>query len=176
VISSSWTTPFTEPAEPTYRDAKGRLRWHVNDWLGGRLETLAHFLVIGGYEESHATRYPKLAYLISRYPESIMTIHREGRLGELPGVGGTVGSIIGEFLDTGTCEKWREWSRSTPESVLEMTTVPGLGAKLIRAFYQEHGITTLAGLKSALAAGVLDGMPGLGPKTRAAIAASVPPE
>ena len=172
--SSHWTQPFAEPAEPTYRDAKGRVRWHVNDWLGGRLEDLAHFLVIGGYPESHATRYPKLAYLISRYPESILTIHREGRLGELPGVGETVAAIIGEFLDTGTCDKWREWALTTPESVLEMTAVPGLGAKLIRTFYAEHGITTLTGLKAALASGQLDGLPGLGPKTRAAIAASVP--
>ncbi len=87
-----------------------------------------------------------------------------------------MGAIIGEFLDTGSCEKWREWSGDTPESVLEMTEVPGLGAKLIRSFYQEHGITSMAALKTALASGKLDGMPGLGPKTRAAIAAGVPPE
>lgn len=75
--------------DESYVDEKGRIRWRVNDEIGVRLKTLGEFLVVGGYEESHATRYPKLAHAISRYPESIIRLHREARLGEIPGVGKT---------------------------------------------------------------------------------------
>ena len=41
-------------SEDFYTDAKGRRRWHRNDWLAEELVRLHDFLVIGGYEEAHA--------------------------------------------------------------------------------------------------------------------------
>ena len=153
----------------SYRDAKGRIRFVENDEMGERLKRLAEFLVVGGYPEGHAARYPKLAHLISRYPEPVSELAADGRLDKLPGVGEIVGNIIREFLQTGTCTKWREWKQHTPESVLEMTAIPGLGPKMVRVLYAEHGLSDLESLQAALAAGKLEGIPGLGPKTLKAI-------
>ena len=58
--------------EESYIDEKGRLRWHCNDRLAEQLKQLYDFLVIGNYEESHASRYPRLAHTISRHPESFV--------------------------------------------------------------------------------------------------------
>jgi len=75
-------------------DAKGRLRWHRNDELARQLQMLYDILVIGGYDESHARRYPQLAYTISRHHECIDAIKDEGRLTEIPGIGvKTVGTF-----------------------------------------------------------------------------------
>ena len=153
----------------SYLDAKGRTRYEENDRLGEQLKRLAEFLVVGGYPEDHAARYPKLAHLISRYPEPISELAADGRLDKLPGVGEIVGNIIREFLKTGTCTKWQEWKEHTPESVLELTAIPGLGPKMARVLYAEHGLSDLKGLQAALAAGKLEGIPGLGPKTLKAI-------
>ena len=153
-------------AEDSYTDAKGRKRWHRNDWLAEELARLHDFLVIGGYEESHAAVYKRLFYTISRYPEPVDGLHAEGRLGEIPDIGPTIAELIGEYLRTGTCSKKEEWAKHRPVSLLEVAEVPGLGAKMARTLYAEHGIDSLDALESALASGRLDRVRGLGAKTR----------
>jgi DNA polymerase (family 10) len=155
----------------SYTDAKGRTRWQQNDWLAEQLKQLGEFLIIGGYEESHATRYPKLAYAISRHPEPVEVLWEEKRLGSIPGVGATIQGIIGEFLATGSCTKKEEWAGHTPLSVMEVAAIPGLGARTVKVLYQEHGVKDLADLRTALENGTLQNVPGLGKKTLTAIQA-----
>ncbi|HLK56802.1 MAG TPA: hypothetical protein VKU00_09570, partial [Chthonomonadaceae bacterium] len=109
-----------KPMEPdTFTlDDQGRTRWKRNEEIAARLKQLGDFLIIGGYEESHATRYGKLAYTISRYPLSVVDLYQEGRLHAIEGIGDTIAKIVGELLETGTCRKWQGWSRHTPPSVL----------------------------------------------------------
>ena len=151
--------------DASYVDAKGRLRWHRNDKVAAQIKQLGDFLIIGGYEESHAKRYGKLAHTISRYPRSVVQLHKEGHLNEIPGVGGTIAEIIAEFLRTGTCSKMEQWAEHTPRTVLELTAIPGLGAKTIRTLYSEYGIKSLNTLRRALDKGKLDGARGIGNKT-----------
>ncbi len=159
--------PPNEPApdEAVYTDAKGRTRWRENDALAGRLKELHDLLVIGGYDAGHAARYNRLAYLVSRHPEPISQMHAEGRLTDLPGVGGTVAAIMGELIETGTCAKIStpgDGYEPPPSTVLELTAVPRLGAKTARMLYREHGIDSLFALQAALNDGRLDRIPGLG--------------
>lgn len=156
---------MTPDADASYVDAKGRLRWHHNDKVAAQIKQLGDFLIIGGYEELHAKRYGKLAHTISRYPRSVVQLHKEGRLNEIPGVGATIAEIIGEFLRTGTCSKMEQWADRVPRTVLELTAIPGLGAKTIRTLYAEHGIKSLNTLRKALDKGVLVGARGIGDKT-----------
>ena len=149
-----------------YVDAKGRTRWRRNDLIGEQLKQLHDVLVIGGYDELHARRYPQLAHTISRHPESIVAMHEAGRLSELPGVSGTIAQIIAEFIETGSCTKLAEWAKSTPLSVLELTAIDRLGAMTARTLFAEHGIDSLASLVAALEAGELDSVKGIGPKMK----------
>jgi DNA polymerase (family X) len=155
--------------DSSYVDAKGRTRWRKNDWVAAELKQLGDFLVIGGYEESHALRYGRLAHTISRYPESVETLRAEGRLQEIPGVGETVASMIVEYLETGSCAKKNEWAKRTPLSVLDIVAIPGLGAKTVRALYRDRRIRGLESLSRAIDAGKLDGVKGLGKKNLAKI-------
>lgn len=155
--------------DESYIDEKGRTRWKRNDEMGRRLKELGEFLVIGGYDESHAARYPRLAHDVSRYPISVVQLHSEGRLEEIPGIGSTIAGFLGEILDTGTCRKIEDWAEHTPKSVMELTAVPGLGAKTIKMLFQEFGIVDLDSLATAVNAGKLNGIKGIGPKTMTAI-------
>ncbi len=152
-----------------YADERGRTRWQRNDEIAEKLKQLGDFLIIGGYEDSHATRYGRLAHTISRHPESITTLHREERLGDIPGVGKTIAEIIAELLETGTCRKMEEWAEHKPKSVLELTKIPRMGAKTARRLYQEHGIDSLAVHRNALENGQLEKVEGLGRKSIATI-------
>ena len=158
--------------EDTYVDHKGRTRWHCNDVLAGRLKELYDFLVIGNYEESHAARYPRLAHAISRHPESIQTMCKENRLTDIKGVSKVIAKIITELLERGSCKKMEEgdeYFTPPPRSVLELTKVPGLGAKTARNLYQDHQIDCLAALVAAARDRRLEKIKGIGKGTVAAI-------
>ena len=144
--------------DTSYTDQKGRTRWRRNNEIARKLQQLHEILVIGGYEESHATRYSRLAYTISRHPESVEELHREGRLSTISGVGETIAEIIGEFIETGTCTKLEEFAQHTPKTVLELTALPGVGIKTAKALYDELGIDSLASLGKALDEDRIEGL------------------
>ncbi len=151
--------------DASYVGEKGRRRWRRNDEIADEIKRFGDFLIICGYAESHAKRYGMLAYTLSRYPESVVQLHQEGRLNQIPGVGSTIAGIIGEFLETGTCAKMEQWAKRVPKSVLELTAIPGLGAKTIRSLCRKHRIKSLSDLRRALDEGKLDGIKGIGSKT-----------
>ena len=153
-----------EASDRSRTDGKGRTRWELNERVGDRLSRLADYLVIGGYEESHATVYKRLSYTVSRWPESLERLRHEGRLKELPSVGPTIQALLTELVDTGTCAKWEDWKRRVPESVLELRDIPGLGAKMARTLFLGLGIDGLETLEVRLRAGDLDEVKGLGGK------------
>ena len=152
--------------DASYTDQKGRTRWRCNDEIAEKLRQLHDILVIGGYEESHATRYSRLAYTISRHPESVEELHREGRLSAISGVGETIAEIIGEFIETGTCTKLEEFAEHTPKTVLELTALPGVGIKTAKALYDELGIDSLASLGEAFNDDRLEGFKLMTKKTQ----------
>ncbi len=169
-MSSREQDSLKDDAGEEYRvDEKGRRRYARNEQVAGHLVNLHALLVISGYPEDHAARYPQLAAMISRHDESVSVMHREGRLAELSGVGATIREYIAQFLENGVSEKYREAARSAPESVLELLLVPRLGAKTAKTLYSQHGIASLSDLVAARRAGKLDGIKGMGPKMLEAI-------
>ena len=133
--------------------------------LADKLRDLRDFLIIAGYEESHATRYTMIARHIEKLPESVEQMRREARLDEIPGVGKLVKLYIKELLETGTCSKIQEWESQAPLTVLDLVRIPGVGAKTARMLFANHGIFSLQALRVALDEGKLNGVPGIGPKT-----------
>ncbi len=143
----------------------------TNAELAQELRDLRDFLIIAGYEESHATRYTLIARSIEKLPESVQVLKDEGRLDEIPGVGKLIKLYIKEYLETGTCSKRAEWASEAPDSVLELVRIPGIGAKTARFLFQNYGVHSLASLRLAIEEGKLNGAPGIGPKTLATMSA-----
>jgi len=141
----------------------------TNVELAQKLRDLRDFLIIAGYEESHATRYTQIARYIEKLPEPVETLRREGRLKEIPGVGKLIQLYIKEILEDGVTSKQRDWEPFAPITVLELVRIPGLGAKTARQLWQGHGIGSLAQLREADTAGVLADVEGIGPKMLATI-------
>ena len=137
--------------------------------LAAKLKDLRDFLIIAGYEESHALRYTQIARSIEKLPEPVEILAAEGRLNEIPQVGKLIAQYITEILQTGTSSKQQEWESEAPITVLEMVRVPGLGAKTARKLFQEHQIATIAELKLKAEIGELSAIPGIGPKMVEAI-------
>lgn len=150
----------------SYTDEKGRTRWRVNDEIALRLLELHTFLIIANYPEDHASRYPRLAHSISRFPESVADLVEQGRLiEEIGGVGEIVETIITEYLQTGTCSKIQDYAGDIPQTVAELVPIPGLGAKTIKRLYEDIEVDSLATLRTAIDEGKLKGFKGIGKKT-----------
>lgn len=76
---------------------------------------------------------------------------------------------IKEIIDDGVSSKQKDWEKVAPITVLELVRIPGLGPKTASVLFHSHGIDSLASLREAESSGILDSVPGMGPKLRQAI-------
>ncbi len=141
----------------------------TNSELADKLRDLRDFLIIAGYEESHATRYTQIARYIEKMAEPVEDLRRDHRFTDIPGVGKLVAQYIREIMESGVSSKQKEWEEFAPISVLELVRIPGLGPKTARKLYQEYGIENLEKLRQADEADVLQEVQGVGPKLIEAI-------
>ena len=138
----------------------------TNDEIAQKLVELYTILIVADYPEDHATRYPRLAYTISRMEESVAELVAQGRLKEeIAGVGDIVATIITEYVETGTCSKLQEYASDVPQTIVELIPIPGLGPKTIKLLYHEIGIDSLLSLRTAIDEDKLKGIKGIGKKT-----------
>ena len=130
------------------------------------------------YELDGAIRYRVLAYreaarVIRQSPVSVEELARAGRATELPGVGKTLEAKIVTLLDTGEIPSAAKLKRKFPASLVEVTRVPGVGAKTARRLYDELGVTDLDDLREAAEAQRIREIKGLGPKAEENVLASL---
>ena len=130
------------------------------------------------YELDGAVSYRVIAYqeaarVIRDSPVSVEELAREGRATELPGVGKTLEEKILTLVDTGSIPAAEKLKQRFPPSLVEVTYVPGLGARTARRLYDELGIASLEQLREAAESGRLRGVRGLGTKAEENVLAAV---
>jgi DNA polymerase (family 10) len=130
------------------------------------------------YELDGAIAYRVLAYrdaakVIRQSPVSIAELTRAGRVTELPGIGKTIAEKIEALLEDGTIPSADKLKAKFPPSLVEVTLIPGLGAKTVRRLHDELGIATLDDLREAVAKQRVRTLKGLGPKAEENIAAQL---
>ena len=88
-----------------------------------------------------------------------------GELQRIPGIGKTISAQIVEILETGKSAYFGELSKETPETVLDLRRVSGIGLKTAQLLYRDFGVKSLPELKVLAEGGALASVPGLGEKT-----------
>jgi DNA polymerase (family X) len=130
------------------------------------------------YELDGAVRYRVNAYrdaarVIRDSPVSVAELAREGRATELPGVGKTLQEKIVALVESGSIPAADKLKQRFPASLVEVTLVPGIGARTARRLHDELGISDLEQLREAAEAGRLRDVRGLGEKAEENVLASV---
>jgi len=130
------------------------------------------------YELDGAVKYRVLAYgtaakAIRESPVSVAELAREGRATEIPGVGKTLAEKIAALLDTGEIPAAVRLKAKFPPTLIEVTRVPGLGAKTAKRLYDELEICSLEDLKRAAEEERIRDVKGLGPKVEENVLASL---
>jgi DNA polymerase (family 10) len=130
------------------------------------------------YELDGAVKYRVLAYgtaakAIRESPVSVAELSAAGRATEIPGVGKTLAEKIQALLETGEIPAAAKLKAKFPPTLIEVTRVPGLGAKTARLLFDELGISSMEELKAAAESEQIREIKGLGPKAEENVLASL---
>jgi DNA polymerase (family 10) len=147
----------------------------TNEELARRFGRLALLMEIRGDDKFRVRSYRNAAETLETWPSSIAGIAREeGQKGlqTLPGVGKAISGKIVELLERGTFDAWERLKEETPETVLDLLEVEGVGVKTAATLYQQFKISSLEDLSKFVEGGGLDLVDGVGEKTAERIARS----
>jgi DNA polymerase (family 10) len=140
----------------------------TNEEIARRFSRLAALMELRGDDPFRLRSYRNAAEAIEVWPTPLQEIAaKDGVLGlqTIPGVGKAIAGKIVELLDHGTFAAWERLIAETPETLLDLLALPGIGPKTASMLHQKFKVSSLAELKAFVAAGGLDLVDGIGPKT-----------
>jgi DNA polymerase (family 10) len=139
-----------------------------NQEIARRFFRLSALMEIRGDDPFRLRSYRNAAEAIEVWPTSLKEIaEKEGVTGlqEIPGVGKAIAGKVIDLLNRGTFDAWDRLIAETPESVLDLTEIPGIGPKTAALLHQRFKVSSLSQFKAFVAGGGLDMVDGIGPKT-----------
>jgi DNA polymerase (family 10) len=140
-----------------------------NAALAERLDAFAALLDLAGSGHYTVRAYRRAAELIRSTPADVATLVHAGRVRELAGIGPGIEARLQELVETGELAELRELEAQALPELVGVARLLGLSTKRMRELGHALGIRTLPELREAAAAGRLDSVPGIGPKTAARI-------
>ena len=147
-----------------------------NAAIARRFYRLAALMDIRGDDPFRLRSYRNAAEAIETWPKPMQKIAGEegiAGLQSIPGVGKAIAGKIIELLDRGTFDAWERIIAETPESVLDLLDIPGIGPKTAALLHQKFKVSSLEALRKFVADGGLDLVDGIGPKTAERIKTSL---
>lgn len=98
-----------------------------------------------------------------------LAVMDSSQLQEIDGIGKSIADVILELVRTGTHKLLNELLEKTPEGILEVLGIKGLGPKKIKVLWQELNITSTHELMEACQSGQVAKLKGFGEKTQQSI-------
>jgi DNA polymerase (family X) len=148
----------------------------TNEEIARRFNRMASLMEIRGEDPFRIRSYRMAAEAIETWPTPLRKIaNKDGLAGllEIPGVGKAIAGKIVELIDKGTFDAWERLTAETPETVLDLLELPGIGPKTAATFHQKFKISSLEALRKFVAGGGLELVDGIGPKTAERIRSSL---
>ena len=137
----------------------------VNQELARIFEEIADLLEIEGADVFRINAYRKAARVIDELGEDVADVAARSELTKIPGIGKGTAEKIQQYLAEGRITVHQELRSKLPEGLLTLLTIPGLGPKKVAALYKQLKVTTIEQLRSAIAAGQVEKLPGFGAKS-----------
>jgi len=132
--------------------------------LSNLFERFADLLEFNGDTPFKINAYRRAARTLAELDGEIEPYWREGRLGELAGIGKGLQEKIEQFLSQGRIRQYDELLERAPKQLFELLSIPHFGPKTAALAHKELGVQTLEDLNSALENGSLAALPGMGAK------------
>lgn len=139
-----------------------------NPAIARRFYRLAALMDIRGDDPFRLRSYRNAAEAIETWPTPMQKIAAENGIAGLqsiPGVGKAIAGKILELLDRGTFDAWERIIKETPEGVLDLLDIPGIGPKTAAMLHQKYKVSSTESLQEFVQNGGLELVDGIGPKT-----------
>jgi DNA polymerase (family 10) len=120
-----------------------------NREIAALFEEIADILELRGENVFRVNAYRRAAQNIEGLPRPIEDVAAEEKLHELPGIGKDLAAKIAEYLESGEIEYLDELRKETPQVLLDMLRIPGIGPKTAVRLQAELGINSLDELRHA---------------------------
>lgn len=131
-----------------------------------RLTEIALLLEVRGENPFKSRAFVHAARTIGELDDDdIAPLVRSKEITKLPGIGSTTFAVLADLVETGESAYLESLKDSTPEGLVEMLRIPGLGPTRIHRLHEGLGIETVADLESAASDGRLAKLSGFGVKT-----------
>ncbi len=130
------------------------------------LKEMAVMLEIKGENIFKVRAHENAARVLEGLTGDLKALVDSGEITAIKGIGKTMAEKIATLLNTGRLESYEKLKASIPPGLLEMTHIPGMGPKKIKAVWEELGITTVDDLAAACREDRIAGLKGFGAKTQ----------
>lgn len=136
-------------------------------------DEIAILLELQGENPFKVRAYHNAARSLENLEEELEGVIKENRLQDLPGIGESLAEKIATLVLTGHLPYYEELKKSLPEGLLKLLKIPGLGAKKVKALYDELGIKSVDQLLESCRKGEVAQLPHFGEKTQTNILNSI---
>ena len=133
------------------------------------LEEIATLLELKDENPFKIRAYQNAARSIEAFGASFSDLQNQETLEKIPGIGKAIAAKISELVTTGGLKFLDELRAEFPSAILELFSIPGLGAKKIKALYEQLKISSIADLQAACESGRVAELPGFGETTQTKI-------
>lgn len=145
----------------------------TNEDIVELLDLSAKLMELHNGDPNKIKSYATAAYYLDKYNERPFAEMTEQELVQLQGVGKSIASKILEIANTGTFPELSDLMEKTPEGVLEMFSIKGIGVKKIHTIWRELGIESVYELEQACENGSVAKLKGFGASTQQKILDSI---
>lgn len=137
----------------------------TNEAIAANFSLLSKLMDIHGDNAFKAKSYASAAFSIDKLPVELSTLSQD-KIFIQKGIGESTGKRIIEQLETGRLAILDEYLAKTPEGIIEMLNIKGIGPKKIATIWKELEIETLGELLYACNENRLTLYKGFGEKTQ----------
>jgi DNA polymerase (family 10) len=130
------------------------------------LETIATLLELKNENPFKIRAYANAARSIETWGGNLHEFAEQQQLELIPGIGKAIAGKITELVLTGSLKFYDELRAEFPPDILELFSIPGLGAKKIKALYEKLRISSIAQLAQACENDQVAQLPGFGKTTQ----------
>jgi len=130
------------------------------------LEKIATLLELKDENPFKIRAYVNAARSLETWGGNIADLANEEVLEKIPGIGKAIAAKIKELVETGSLKFFDELRAEFPADILELFSLPGLGAKKIKALHEKLQVSSIAQLHEACVAGRVAELPGFGKTTQ----------
>src|SRR2546425_2214429 len=137
------------------------------------LEEIATLLELKDENPFKIRAYANAARSLETFGGNLSDLQDEEALAKIPGIGKAIAAKVKELAGTGKLKYLEELRAEFPAAILELFSISGLGAKKIKALYEQLHISSIEQLREACESGQVAQLPGFGETTQAKICTAI---